>query len=81
VHYRHPDETLVGELRARDGISSVQVTFHSDVPLEQHAMPPGGFRLAVINCFDLEIGIAAREQLELAFWSTRSIGRGREPDD
>jgi hypothetical protein len=26
-------------------------------------MPPGGFRLAIVNCFDLEVGRAAREKL------------------
>src|SRR5207249_1796195 len=29
------------------GISSVQITFHDDAPPETHAMPPGGFRLAI----------------------------------
>jgi hypothetical protein len=26
-------------------------------------MPPGGFRLAVINCWDRAVGLAARERL------------------
>jgi hypothetical protein len=29
-------------------------------------MPPGGFRLAIINCWDRAVGLAARERL-LAF--------------
>jgi len=30
-------------------------------------MPPGGFRLAIVNCFDLEHGRAAREKLRAFF--------------
>jgi len=30
-------------------------------------MPPGGFRLAVVNCFDLEAGRAARARLAAFF--------------
>jgi hypothetical protein len=30
-------------------------------------MPPGGFRLAVINCWDLGAGRAAREDLKAHF--------------
>jgi len=48
-------------------VSSVQITFHADKPPEQHAMPPGGFRLAVVNCFDLPAGQAAREKLRAFF--------------
>jgi hypothetical protein len=41
-------------------------TFHEDWDPERHAMPPGGFRLAIINCWDRAVGLAARERL-LAF--------------
>jgi hypothetical protein len=74
VPYRHPPAGLVDEIRARDGVSSVQITFHEDLPAEQHAMPPGGFRLAIVNCTELEIGQRAREDLALAFWSTQALG-------
>jgi hypothetical protein len=29
-------------------------------------MPPGGFRVAIVNCFDLAAGLAAREILRRA---------------
>jgi hypothetical protein len=78
IQYRHPDAALVEELRSRPEISSVQITFHEDKPPQQHAMPPGGFRLAIVNCWDLAVGIAARQQLALAFWSTQTLlQRGR----
>lgn len=51
-------------------VSSLQVTFHEDKPPEAHAMPPGGFRLAIVNCWDLAVGQEVRERLALMFWST-----------
>src|ERR1035437_962043 len=47
-------------------VTGVQTTFHEDWDPERHAMPPGGFRLAIINCWDRAVGLAARERL-LAF--------------
>jgi hypothetical protein len=41
-------------------------------------MPPGGFRLAIINCRQLEVGLQAREDLALAFWSTQALGKSRD---
>ena len=77
VNYRHPPAALVDEIRARAEVTSVQITFHEDLPAEQHAMPPGGFRLAIVNCRQLEAGLRAREDLALAFWSTQALGEHR----
>jgi hypothetical protein len=77
VHYRHPPAAVVEEIRARPEVSSVQITFHENLPPERHAMPPGGFRLAVVNCWDLETGIDAREDLALSFWSAQRLGKRR----
>jgi len=41
----------------------VQITFHADRPPATHPMPPGGFRLAVVNCLDLAAGRAALAHL------------------
>jgi len=65
--YRHPPPALIEELAARPGVSSVQITFHEDKPPERHSMPPGGFRVAIINAFDLASGEAAREELRRHF--------------
>ena len=65
-NWRHPPAGLVAEIAAMPGVSSVQVTFHEDRAAELHAMPPGGFRLAIVNCWDLAAGRAAR--LRLADW-------------
>ena len=65
--YRHPPQALVDEVRAMPQVSSVQITFHEDRAPDSHAMPPGGFRLAIVNCQDLEIGRVARERLRAHF--------------
>jgi hypothetical protein len=75
IRYRHPDPAVVREIRERPGVSSVQITFHDDRAPKVHAMPPGGFRLAIVNCWDLEAGSAARELLALAYWSTQTLLR------
>ena len=65
--YRHPPQTLLDEVRAMPSVSSVQITFHEDRAPDQHAMPPGGFRLAIVNCFNLAVGKVAREKLRVFF--------------
>jgi len=66
--YRHPPARLVAEVRNMPQVSSVQITFHEDRAASAHAMPPGGFRLAVVNCRDLAAGRAALARLASA-WS------------
>ena len=80
IQYLHPPADLLAEIRATEGVTSVQVTFHQDRPPANHSMPPGGFRLAIVNCHALEIGQAAREKLALSFWSTQQLTarRGRK---
>jgi hypothetical protein len=65
--YRHPPPALVAQVRHMPGVASVQVTFDEDKEPERHAMPPGGFRLAVINAWDLQAGLAGRELLRAHF--------------
>ncbi len=66
-HFRHPSPEMAAAVRAMPGVSSLQITFHEDKAPEDHAAPPGGFRLAIINCHDLEQGFAARRHLAQAF--------------
>jgi hypothetical protein len=73
VQYRHPPCALIDELRKTPGVASIQVTFHEDKPASAHSMPPGGFRLAIVNCWDLETGVRLREKLLPVFWSTRHL--------
>lgn len=65
--YRHPPAALVDEIKRLPGVTSVQVTFHEDRAPDSHAMPPGGFRLAIVNGFDLPATLAARARLRTCF--------------
>ena len=65
-YYRHPDESVLREVRAMDGVSSVQITFHADWDPGRHAMPPGGFRLAIVNAYTLAAGQLGRDRLRAA---------------
>ena len=73
VAYRHPPQELVDELLKTPEVTSIQVTFHEDKPPRAHSMPPGGFRLAIVNCWNLETGFAVREKLALSYWSTQQL--------
>lgn len=65
--FRHPPAALQSEVRAMPAVKSLQVTFHEGKAPEDHAMPPGGFRLAVINATDLSSARAARMRLATAW--------------
>jgi hypothetical protein len=61
--YRHPDAALVAAVRARPDVSSVQITFHENRAPKDHAMPPGGFRLGLVNSINRDAAFAARRHL------------------
>lgn len=67
--YRAIDQALIDDLLQRPTISSIQITFHPDKPPQLHAMPPGGFRLAIVNGWDLEAACQVREALAQQFRS------------
>jgi hypothetical protein len=75
LRYKHPPKVTVDELRGRAGVSSIQITFHEDRPAHAHSMPPGGFRLAIVNCEELAIGQTVRDQLARLFWPVQQLGR------
>jgi hypothetical protein len=64
------DRTQAARLLPAPGVSSIQITFDDAVEPEQHAMPDGGFRLAIVNCWDLDAGKAMRETLRDMFTSS-----------
>ena len=55
------------------GVTSVQITFHEDKAAAHHAMPPGGFRLAVVNALSLPAGLAGREMLRTHFLAENEL--------
>jgi hypothetical protein len=74
--YRHPPPALVDDIRRIPGVTSVQITFHEDWAPDRHAMPPGGFRLAIVNGFDLRAAMAGRERLREFFRLPSPGGEG-----
>jgi hypothetical protein len=65
--YRHPPPALIEKVRQMADVSSVQITFHEDKEPARHAMPPGGFRLAIVNGWDLPAALAGRAVLRSHF--------------
>ncbi|MGQ0663561.1 MAG: hypothetical protein ACT4P2_08235 [Pseudomonadota bacterium] len=61
------ERRAVAGFRARPGISSIQITFNDREHPARHAMPPGGFRLAIVNCWELAAGRAVRAELRRMF--------------
>ncbi|KAG0097528.1 hypothetical protein BGZ93_002503 [Podila epicladia] len=47
-------------------VLSVQITFHANRDTTEYSVPPGGFRLAVVNATSLETGYRARDILSKA---------------
>jgi hypothetical protein len=67
--YRHPPASAVERARQIPDVSSVQITFHEQIDPDRHAMPPGGFRVAIVNCWDREAGNEVRDLLRRHFAS------------
>jgi hypothetical protein len=72
--YRHPSAELQTEVETLPGVSSLQITFHENVRPDWHAMPPGGFRVAIINCWDRSAGHRARDMLRAHFEANAGPG-------
>jgi hypothetical protein len=75
IRYRHPPAALVEEVKRMPGVTSVQITFHEHLAPERHAMPPGGFRLAIVNGVDLSGALAGRERLRKCFADQIAAGK------
>ena len=54
-------------------VTSLQITFHETKDAADHPMPPGGFRLGIVNCTNYAAGLAARRELANAFPPDRII--------
>lgn len=57
------DEILRGIERAL-GVSSITMAYDPDLPLKICARPPGGFRIAWVNGFDLDACFEARQMIQ-----------------
>jgi hypothetical protein len=65
--FRHPPASMQSAVLALPSVKSLQNTYHESRDPEDHAMPPGGFRLAIVNCTALESGFEARRMLADAY--------------
>jgi hypothetical protein len=65
--FSHPSPEHQARVRAMPHVKSLQITFHEAKDPADHPMPPGGFRLGIVNCTDLAAGLAARRELARAF--------------
>ena len=65
--FRHPAPELQSRVRAMPEVASLQITFHEAKDANDHPMPPGGFRLGIVNATDLAQGQEARRALAGAF--------------
>jgi hypothetical protein len=63
----YPPASLTAAVRRLPQVSSVQITFHSERSAAAHPMPPGGFRLALVNSLELAAGRAALAPLAAYF--------------
>jgi hypothetical protein len=61
--YDYPAPGALAAYRADPRISSLQITFSAGLPNAGHVMPPGGFRLAVINSLDFDAALRLRSRL------------------
>jgi hypothetical protein len=65
--YCHPPADLQAKVRAMPAVSSLQITFHDGREADRQPMPPGGFRLGIVNATDLAAGRAAWRKLASGF--------------
>jgi hypothetical protein len=65
--FKHPSANRQAEIRALPHVTSLQITFYENKVPADHPMPPGGFRLGIVNCTDFKAGLAARRKLAEAF--------------
>src|SRR6266568_3399797 len=71
------DRSLVRALLETPEVSSIQITYDDTIAREAHAMPPGGFRLAIVNCWDLAVGKRVRARLKAYFDAAAEARRPR----
>jgi hypothetical protein len=70
VEPRHPSAADQTAIRALPHVKSLQITFHESKDPDSHPMPPGGFRLGIVNATDLAAGRQARLKLAACFPGT-----------
>ena len=65
--FSRPSQETQAAIRRMAHVKSLQITFYETKSAAYHPMPPGGFRLAIINTTDLDAGLSARRELASSF--------------
>jgi hypothetical protein len=66
-NYRKPSQAFLAQLIDHDQVTSIQLPFHETLDHRRHSMPPGGFRLAIVNGFCLEKCKETRDAIRQEF--------------
>jgi hypothetical protein len=66
-NFVHPPRDRQAFIRSIPNISSLQITFYDDKKAADQPMPPGGFRVGIVNAWDLQAGFAAIYELAKSF--------------
>ena len=66
-NFCHPPDERQSFIRNMPNISSLQITFYENRSAEDHPMPPGGFRVGIVNTWDLKSGFRAINELAKSF--------------
>ncbi len=66
-NFKHPSVEQQACIRAMPNVSSLQITFYESKNSAAHPMPPGGFRLGLVNAWNLEAGLMACDALAKCF--------------
>lgn len=66
-NFEHPTPEHQSRIRAMPHVSSLQITFYENKNASDHPMPPGGFRVGLVNAWDLVAGCKAIDELAKAF--------------
>tara|TARA_R110002110_G_scaffold271566_3_gene487001 strand:- start:25184 stop:26122 length:939 start_codon:yes stop_codon:yes gene_type:complete len=61
--YRKPSADFISKFIDGKKVSSIQLPFDESISFAAHSMPPGGFRLAIINGFCLDSCLRVREAI------------------
>lgn len=64
---KHPSTERQSLIRAMPDVASLQITYYETKAGDAHPMPPGGFRLGIVNCWNLQSGFVARRALAESF--------------
>ncbi|MBM3519333.1 MAG: hypothetical protein FJX63_00940 [Alphaproteobacteria bacterium] len=67
ANQRHPAPAAQARIRAMPQVTSLQITCHEGKDASHHPMPPGGFRVGIVNATDLAAGKQARLELAKSF--------------